>query len=71
MMNNFKYPRSRWFMLGLFMFLTVVIELQWLTRAPNARDAEIFYSTDNPIFAPLRLCEKQKRNYVLLLHLVH
>lgn len=43
MMNNYKYPKSRWFMLGLFMFLTIVVELQWLTHAPIARVAEIFY----------------------------
>ena len=43
MHNNYKYPKTRWFMLGLFMFLTIVIELQWLTHAPIARVAEIFY----------------------------
>ena len=30
-------------MLGLFMFLTIVVELQWLTHAPIARVAETFY----------------------------
>lgn len=43
MILDYKYPKSRWFMLGLFMFLTIVVELQWLTHAPIARVAETFY----------------------------
>ena len=43
MQNFYKYPKSRWMMLGLFMLLTIVIELQWLTHAPIARVANIFY----------------------------
>jgi len=30
-------------MLVIFMFITIVIELQWLTHAPIARVAENFY----------------------------
>jgi len=40
---NYKYPKTRWFMLVIFMFITIVIELQWLTHAPIARVAENFY----------------------------
>lgn len=44
MQHIYNYPKSRWFMLGLFMFLTIIIELQWLTHAPIARVAEVFYA---------------------------
>ncbi len=44
MKNIYKYPNSRWFMLSLFMFLTIVVELQWLTHAPIARVAHTFYA---------------------------
>ena len=42
MVIDYKYPKSRWFMLGFFMFLTIVVELQWLTHAPLARVSETF-----------------------------
>lgn len=43
MNNYYKYPKSRWFMLSLFMLITIIVELQWLTHAPIARVAEKFY----------------------------
>lgn len=43
MQKKFIYPKSRWFMLILFMFITIVVEMQWLTHAPIARVAEKFY----------------------------
>ena len=52
---NYKYPKSRWFMLFLFMFLTIVIELQWLTHAPIARVAENFYSDQLQIYSWLSI----------------
>ena len=39
----YKYPIKRWFTLLIFMFLSVVIQLQWLTHAPISRVAEVFY----------------------------
>lgn len=44
MTKNNNYPKNRWFMLAIYMFITVVIELQWLTHAPIARVAEKYYA---------------------------
>ena len=40
-----KQPRSpyRWVILGVFMLLNVVIQMQWLAHAAVARPAEVFY----------------------------
>jgi MFS family permease len=38
------YPRYRYVILAVFMFITVVIEIQWLTHAAVARPAALFYS---------------------------
>ncbi len=38
-------------MLALFMFLTITIELQWLTHAPIARVAESFYSNQTQTYS--------------------
>ena len=37
------YPKYRFVILSVFMFLTVAIEIQWLTHAAVARPAELFY----------------------------
>ncbi len=37
------YP-YRWVVLAAFMLVTVLIEVQWLTHAPVARAAEVFYA---------------------------
>ena len=37
------YPRYRYVILSVFMFITVAIEIQWLTHAAVARPAEVFY----------------------------
>ena len=42
-------------MLFLFMFLTIVIELQWLTHAPIARVAESFYSDQLQVYSWLSI----------------
>jgi len=43
MMNKQAYPFYRWYILSTFMLLTIVIEIQWLTHAPIARAAQVFY----------------------------
>jgi MFS family permease len=37
----YKY---RWVVLAAYMFLAIVIQVQWLTHAPIARAAEVFYA---------------------------
>ena len=44
--SDYSFPRIRWAMLTLFIMLTLVIELQWLTHAPIARVAQTFYADD-------------------------
>ncbi len=39
-----SYPGYRWVILILFMFLNVVVQIQWLTHAAVARPAEMFYA---------------------------
>lgn len=34
----------RWMMLGAFMLVSIVIQIQWLTLAPVARAAEVYYA---------------------------
>ena len=34
----------RWVVLAVFMLITVAVEIQWLTHAPVARAAEVFYA---------------------------
>ena len=44
-MENVKlYPPYRFVILALFMFITLAIEIQWLTHAAVARPAELFYN---------------------------
>jgi MFS family permease len=38
------YPIYRYVILAAFMFITIAIEIQWLTHAAVARPAEVFYS---------------------------
>jgi MFS family permease len=38
-----SYPRYRYIILSVFMFVTVAIEIQWLTHAAVVRPAELFY----------------------------
>lgn len=44
-MNNIssKPPKYRWVILSVFMFITLTVEIQWLTHAAVARPAEVFY----------------------------
>ena len=44
MIKAYSYPKKRWFILAIFMFLNLTIELQWLTHAPISRVAEEYYS---------------------------
>ena len=44
MEKEFKVYPYRWVVLTAFMLVTVLIEIQWLTHAPVARAAEVFYS---------------------------
>ncbi len=43
MKENFKIYPYRWVVLAAFMFITFVIEIQWLAHAAVARPAGIFY----------------------------
>jgi len=43
MENKIAYPAYRFVILGIFMLITVAIEIQWLTHAAVARPAEVFY----------------------------
>jgi len=38
-----RYPPYRFVILAIFMLITLVIEIQWLTHAAVARPAEVFY----------------------------
>ena len=44
MKEEFKVYPYRWVVLAAFMLVTVLIEVQWLTHAPVARAAEVFYA---------------------------
>lgn len=44
MKGDFKVYPYRWVILGAFMLVSILIEVQWLTHAPIARAAEIFYA---------------------------
>jgi MFS family permease len=44
MLSSKPYPTYRFVILGVFMLITVAIEIQWLTHAAVARPAELFYS---------------------------
>ena len=44
MKEDFKVYPYRWVVLAAFMLVTVLIEVQWLTHAPVARAAEVFYA---------------------------
>ena len=44
MSEKLAFPKYRWVILALFMFINIVIQIQWLTHAAVARPAEVFYS---------------------------
>lgn len=44
MESTTSYPRYRFVILGVFMLITVAIQIQWLTHASVARPAEIYYA---------------------------
>ena len=44
MKEEFKVYSYRWVVLAAFMLVTMLIEVQWLTHAPVARAAEVFYA---------------------------
>lgn len=44
MKNDFRVYPYRWVILAALMLVTILIEVQWLTHAPIARAAEIFYA---------------------------
>ncbi|MBL7006256.1 MAG: MFS transporter [Spirochaetia bacterium] len=44
MEKSFKVYKYRWVVLAAYMLLAVVIQVQWLTHAPIARAAEVFYA---------------------------
>ena len=43
--NGIKTYKYRWVVLTVFVLITMVIEIQWLTFAPIAREAQVFYGT--------------------------
>lgn len=42
--NNFKVYPYRWLVLVSYMLVCLVVNIQWLTHAPIARAAEVFYA---------------------------
>jgi MFS family permease len=44
MEKAYKVYKYRWVVLVAYMFLAIVIQVQWLTHAPIARAAEVFYA---------------------------
>lgn len=44
MNKEFKVYRYRWIVLAAFMLISIVIQIQWLTHAPIARAAEVYYT---------------------------
>jgi len=44
MKDDFKVYPYRWVVLAAFMIVTILIQVQWLTHAPIARAAEVFYA---------------------------
>ena len=45
MEKQFKVYGYRWFLLAVFMFLNIVIQIQWLSHAMVARPATIFFES--------------------------
>ena len=43
MESKIQVSPYRWVVLGAFMLITIIIEIQWLTHAPIARAAEEYY----------------------------
>lgn len=43
MVPQTTYPKYRYVILGVFMLITIAVEIQWLTHAAVARPAEVFY----------------------------
>ncbi len=44
MSNDYRRYGYRWVVLIAFMLITIAIEIQWLTHAPVARAAQVFYA---------------------------
>ena len=44
MEKSFKVYKYRWVVLVAYMFLAIMSQVQWLTHAPIARAAEVFYT---------------------------
>jgi len=44
MEKSYKVYKYRWVVLAAYMLLAIVIQVQWLTHAPVARAAEVFYA---------------------------
>ncbi len=42
--DEFRVYRYRWVVLAAYMAVTIIIQIQWLTHAPVARAAEVFYA---------------------------
>lgn len=42
-MEELKLSKYRWVVLAALMMITVMVQIQWLTHAPIARAAEVFY----------------------------
>jgi MFS family permease len=43
-MENIKLSKYRWVVLSALMMITIMNQIQWLTHAPIARAAEVYYS---------------------------
>ncbi|MDY3939576.1 MAG: MFS transporter [Spirochaetia bacterium] len=52
MEKQFKVYGYRWFLLAVFMFLNIVIQIQWLSHAMVARPATIFFESRGVEFTP-------------------
>lgn len=45
--NQVKVYGYRWVILGLYALITAIIQIQWLTFAPIAREAKVFYDVSS------------------------
>ena len=43
-MDTIKLSKYRWVVLAALMMITLMVQVQWLTHAPIARAADVFYA---------------------------
>jgi MFS family permease len=44
-MNEIKLSKYRWVVLSALMMISIMVQIQWLTHAPIARAADVFYAS--------------------------